>query len=232
MAIELKILTSNSTRPVLDALIPAYEKSTGNKVSLIADSAKAMVERIKGGETGDIVVLGSGALKDLSVAGFVTDAGRRPFARAVVGVGVRSGTPHPDISSLESFKKSLLAAKSIPHTTQGASGMYIPVMLEKIGIAAEMKPKTVTRTGGYIGRVVVSGEAEVALQQIPELMAVPGLDVVGPLPAEVQKVFETSIGLVVQSSNAAAAEALVQFFRDTTHGPLFQSKGLEQAAQQ
>ena len=232
MAIELKILTSNSTRPVLDALIPAYEKSTGNKVSLIADSAKAMVERIKGGETGDIVVLGTGALKDLAATGFVTDASCRPFARAVVGVGVRSGSPHPDISSLEAFKKSLLAAKSIAHTTQGASGMYIPVMLEKIGIAAEMKPKTVTRTGGYIGRVVVSGEAEVALQQIPELMAVPGLDVVGPLPAEVQKVFETSIGLVVQSSNAAAAEALVQFFRDTTYGPLFQSKGLEQAAQQ
>ena len=230
MAIELKILTSNSTRPVLDALIPAYEKSTGNKVSLIADSAKAMVERIKGGETGDIVVLGSGALKDLSVAGFVTDAGRRPFARAVVGVGVRSGTPHPDISSLESFRKSLLAARSIAHTTHGASGMYIPVMLEKLGIAAEMKSKTVTRPGGYIGRIVVSGEADVALQQIPELMAVPGLDVVGPLPAEVQKVFETSIGLVVKSVNAAAAEELIRFFLDTAHGPLFQSKGLEQAA--
>ena len=86
------------------------------------------------------------------------------------------------------------------------------------------------RPGGYIGRVVVTGEADVALQQIPELMAVPGLDVVGPLPAEVQKVFETSIGLVAQSSNAAAAEGLVRFFLDTAHGPLFQSKGLEQAA--
>ena len=230
MATELKILTSNSTRPVLDALIPSYEKSTGNNVSLLADSAKAMIERIKGGETGDIVVLGTGALKDLAAAGFVTEPSRRPFARAVVGVGVRSGTPHPDISSLESFRKSLLAAKSIAHTTHGASGMYIPVMLEKLGIAAEMKSKTVTRPGGYIGRVVVSGEADVALQQIPELMAVPGLDVVGPLPAEVQKVFETSIGLVVKSVNAAAAEELIRFFLDTAHGPLFQSRGLEQAA--
>lgn len=229
MTVALKILTSNSTRPVLDALIPAYEKSTGNKVALTADSAKAMVERIKGGETGDIVVLGTGALKDLAAAGFVTDASRRPFARAVVGVGVCSGTPHPDISSLESFRKSLLAAKSIAHTTQGASGMYIPVMLENIGISAEMKSRTVTRPGGYIGRVVVSGEAEVALQQIPELMAVPGLDVVGPLPAEVQKVFETSVGLVTRSANAAAAESLVRFLLDPAHARLFKGKGLEQA---
>ncbi len=231
MAITLKILTSNSTRPVLDALIPAYEKSSGNKVSLTADSAKAMVARIKEGETGDLVVLGTGALKDLAAAGFVTDASRRPFARAVVGVGVRSGEPQPDISTLEAFKKSLLAAKSIAHTVHGASGMYIPVMLEKIGIAGEMKQKTVTRPGGYIGTVVVSGEADIALQQIPELMAVPGLEVVGPLPAEVQKVFETSIAIAAKSSNAAAAEALVRHLRDAAHARLFESKGLEQVTQ-
>jgi|GEM_PF-2208098 len=100
MAIALKILTSNSTRPVLDALVPAYEKSSGNKVTLSADSAKAMVARIKGGESGDLVVLGTGALQDLAEAGHVTAASRRGFAHAVVGVGVRKGTPHPDISSL------------------------------------------------------------------------------------------------------------------------------------
>ncbi len=227
MAITLKILTSNSTRPVLDALIPDYEKHTGNQVTISADSAKAMVARIKGGETGDLVVLGSGALKGLAEAGFVTDNTRRGFARAVVGVGVRSGAPRPDISSLAAFKQSLLAAKSIAHTVHGASGMYIPVMLEKLGISEQMKARTVTRPGGYIGEVVVAGEAEIALQQIPELMAVPGLDLVGPLPAEVQKVFETSVGLCAASKNTAAAQALIDFIADPKHAALFKTKGLE-----
>ncbi|MBS1219632.1 MAG: hypothetical protein H6R21_2765 [Proteobacteria bacterium] len=224
---ELKILTSNSTLPVLNALIPAYEQATGTKVTLSADSAKAMVTRIRGGETGDVIVLGSGAVKELAAAGFIAAASRRPFARAVVGVGVRSGTPHPDISSVDAFRKTLLAAKSIAHTVHGASGMYIPTLLEKLGIAEQMKPKTVTRPGGYIGKVVVGGEAEIALQQIPELLAVAGLDCVGPLPEAVQKSFETSIALFSASPHAAAAQAMVDFFANPANTPLFRQKGLE-----
>ena len=227
---QIRLLTSNSTRPVLDALLPAYEKISGNQVTVDADSAKAMVARIKNGEIGDLVVLGTGALKDLAEAGYVVPTSRHGFARAVVGVGVRSGAPHPDISSVAAFKQSLLAAKSIAHTVHGASGMYIPVMLEKLGIAEQMKTKTVTRPGGYIGTVVVAGEADIALQQIPELMAVPGLDLVGPLPAEVQKVFETSVGLCTASDNTAAVQALIDFFANPEHTALFKTKGLEQVS--
>ncbi len=230
MAIALKILTSNSTRPVLDALIPAYEKATGNTVAISADSAKAMVARIRGGETGDAVVLGSGALQELVEAGIVTAASRRAFARALVGVGVRSGAPRPDISTPEALRKSLLAAKSIAHTVHGASGMYIPVLLEKLGIAGEMKAKTVTRPGGYIGAVVVAGEADIALQQIPELLAVPGLDLVGPLPDAVQKIFETAAGIFAAAPHAAAAQSMIDFFAAPAHAALFGSKGLEQVA--
>jgi len=109
--------------------------------------------------------------------------------------------------------------------------MYIPVMLEKLGIAEQMKSKTVTRPGGYIGAVVVAGEAEIALQQIPELMAVPGLDLVGPLPTEVQKVFETSVGLCTASKHIAAAQSLIDFFAQPDHAALFKNKGLEQVSQ-
>lgn len=225
----LKILTSNSTRTVLDALIPAYEKTSGNTVTIIADSAKAMVAKIKSGETGDVVILGSGALKELADAGFVADASRRPFARAVVGVGVARGTPHPDISGVDALRRSLLAAKSIAHTVHGASGMYIPLLLDKLGITGEMKAKTVTRPGGYIGTVVVAGEAEIALQQIPELLAVDGLELVGPLPDAVQKTFETSAGIVAASKHADAALAMLDFFAAPEHAALFAGKGLEQA---
>jgi molybdate transport system substrate-binding protein len=224
---EIKILTSNSTLPVLNALIPAYEKSSGNTVAISADSAKAMVARIRGGETGDVLVLGNGAVKELSEAGFINGASRRGFARAVVGVGVRSGTPHPDISSADAFRKTLLAARAIAHTVHGASGMYIPTLLEKLGIAAEMKTKTVTRPGGYIGKVVVAGEADIALQQIPELLAVPGLDCVGPVPDAVQKSFETSIALFSTARDAGAAQAMVDFFASPANTPLFREKGLE-----
>lgn len=228
---EIKILTSNSTLPVLDALIPVYEKSSGNTVTVSADSAKAMVARIRGGESGDVLVLGNGAVKELTEAGFINGATRRGFARAIVGVGVRSGTPHPDISSVDAFRKTLLAARAIAHTVHGASGMYIPTLLEKLGIAAEMKAKTVTRPGGYIGKVVVEGEADIALQQIPELLAVPGLDCVGPVPDAVQKSFETSIALFSNSTQAAAAQVMADFFANPVNTPLFREKGLEHVTQ-
>lgn len=228
---EIKILTSNSTMPVLDALIPVYEKSSGNTVTVSADSAKAMVARIRGGESGDVLVLGNGAVKELTEAGFINGATRRGFARAIVGVGVRSGTPHPDISSVDAFRKTLLAARAIAHTVHGASGMYIPTLLEKLGIAAEMKAKTVTRPGGYIGKVVVEGEADIALQQIPELLAVPGLDCVGPVPDAVQKSFETSIALFSNGTQAAAAQAMADFFANPVNTPLFREKGLEHVTQ-
>ena len=228
---QIKILTSNSTLPVLDALIPVYEKSSGNTVAVSADSAKAMVARIRGGESGDVLVLGNGAVKELTEAGFINGATRRGFARAIVGVGVRSGTPHPDISSVDAFRKTLLAARAIAHTVHGASGMYIPTLLEKLGIAAEMKAKTVTRPGGYIGKVVVEGEADIALQQIPELLAVPGLDCVGPVPDAVQKSFETSIALFSNGTQAAAAQAMADFFANPVNTPLFREKGLEHVTQ-
>ncbi len=228
---QIKILTSNSTLPVLNALIPAYEKSSGNTVTISADSAKAMVARIRGGETGDVLVLGNGAVKELTEAGFINGATRRGFARAIVGVGVRSGTPHPDISSVDAFRKTLLAARAIAHTVHGASGMYIPALIEKLGITAEMKAKTVTRPGGYIGKVVVAGEADIALQQIPELLAVPGLDCVGPVPDAVQKSFETSIALFSSSTQAAAAQAMADFFANPVNTPLFREKGLEHVTQ-
>ena len=228
---QIKILTSNSTLPVLDALIPVYEKSSGNTVAVSADSAKAMVARIRGGESGDVLVLGNGAVKELTEAGFINGATRRGFARAIVGVGVRSGTPHPDISSVDAFRTTLLAARAIAHTVHGASGMYIPTLLEKLGIAAEMKAKTVTRPGGYIGKVVVEGEADIALQQIPELLAVPGLDCVGPVPDAVQKSFETSIALFSNGTQAAAAQAMADFFANPVNTPLFREKGLEHVTQ-
>jgi molybdate transport system substrate-binding protein len=223
----VKILTSHSSFSVLDGLAPAYEQASGQAVAIEADSAKTMLARIKGGESGDIVILGKAMVEELVGLGIA--AGPRPFSRARVGVAVRAGAPRPDISSVESFTRSMLAAKSIAHTVNGASGLYVPVLMERLGIAAQMKPKTVTRPGGYIARVVAAGEAEIAIQQIVELLAVPGVDVVGPLPDEIQKVFETSAAVFAASRRESDAQALFTFLLAPAQAGVFREKGLELA---
>jgi molybdate transport system substrate-binding protein len=226
----LSILTSNSSLTVLDGLAPRYERATGRCYTVQADSAKTMLERIKGGETADIVILGTAVIGDLAQAGIVRPGSRRPFARAKVGVAVRAGAPKPDISTVEALKRALLNAKSIAHTVHGASGMYVPVLLERLGIAEQVRHKIVTRPGGYIGRVVAAGEAEIAVQQIVELLAVPGVDLVGPLPDPVQKVFETSAAVFTASAQPEEAESLLRYFTAPEAAGVFTDKGLESAA--
>ena len=225
----IRILTSNSTLSVLEALVPGFERAGGGPCEIAYDSAIKMLARIKGGETGDVLVFHSGAFDELAPLKTIVAGSRRPFALSRVGVAVRSGAPRPDISSVEAFRSAMLPARSIAHTVHGASGMYIPVLMERLGIAAQMKPKTVTRPGGYIGGVVASGEAEIALQQIVELLAVPGIDLVGPLPDALQKVFETSAGIFSASKQPQAAEALLRYLLAPGAASVFREKGLEQA---
>lgn len=228
---EIRILTSNSSLTVLDALAPAFERASGRRYAVEFDSARTMLARIKGGETGDVVILGAAVIGELEKLGIVAAGTARPFARARVGVAVRAGAPKPDISSVEAFKRAMLDAKSIAHTVHGASGMYVPVLLERLGIADEVRHKIVTRPGGYIGKVVAAGEAEIAVQQIVELLAVPGVDLVGPLPDEIQKVFETAAGILAASTQPEAAEALLRFLTAPAAAAVFKEKGLEAASQ-
>jgi molybdate transport system substrate-binding protein len=228
-AAEIGVLTSNSSRTVLDALAPAFERASGLRCAVRFDSAKSMLARIEGGETGDIVILGAAVLEDLEKLGTIRAGSRRLFARSRVGVAVREGAPKPDISTVEAFKRALLDAKSVAHTVHGASGMYVPILLERLGIAAQVKPKTVTRPGGYIGGVVASGEAEMAVQQIVELKAVPGIDIVGPLPDEIQQVIETAAGIFTASAQPDAAEELIRFLLAPAAARVFEEVGLEQA---
>jgi molybdate transport system substrate-binding protein len=224
----LRIRTSHSSFSVLMALVPAFEQSTGIEVAIEADSAQTMLARLKGGESGDIVILGDAMVEELQALGIAAPRAY-PFARARVGVAVKAGAPRPDISTVEAFKRSMLAARSIAHTVNGASGRYVPVLMERLGIAAAMKAKTVTRPGGYIARVVAAGEAEIAIQQIVELMAVPGVDLVGPLPDEIQKTFTTLAAVMCASTRAAEAESLLGFLTAPGNAETFRAKGLELA---
>ena len=230
MNTEITLRTSNSTRPVLDLLVPEFERSTGHKVTLILDTAKNSLARIRAGERADAAVLLGTSVDELTAMGVLDKKSTQPFARSTIGIGVLKGAPKPDISTVEAFKRTLLDAKSIAHTVHGPSGAYFPGLIERLGIADQVKPKTVTRPGGYIGVVVIAGEAEMAFQQICELLAVPGIEVVGPIPKEIQDNFDSKAAIFAESKNQAAARELLAFFARREHAAKFTAAGLEQLA--
>lgn len=227
-ATTISLRTSNSTRPVLDLLLPEFERASGHKIELQLDTAKNSLARIEAGERGDVAVLLGTSIDKLAGAGILDAGSVRPFARSTIGMAVLKGAPKPDISTVEAFKRTLLNAKSIAHTVHGPSGSYFPGLIERLGIAAQVKPKTVTRPGGYIGVVVAAGEAEMAFQQICELLAVPGLDIIGPIPEEIQYNFDSKAAIFAESKNQTAAQELLRYFAQPAHAATFRAAGLEQ----
>ena len=225
---NIRVVTSNATHALLAALVRSFEGAEPQyAISLEADSASSMLARIRNGEHADVAVLNSPHVEALAAAGILDERTRRRFTRSRIGVAVRAGAPHPDISSVEAFRQMLLDAHSIAHTVHGASGMYVPKMVERLGLSAEVGPKTVTRPGGLIGKVVAAGEAEVAIQQISELLAVEGIEIVGPLPAEIQMTFDSAVALFTDAANGDGAGNLLRFFWSSEVAPLFDKHGLE-----
>lgn len=225
----IALLASNSTHGVLDELVPAFERASRHSVSVSYDPAKIMLERIGAGESGDVAILGQQAIDALAENGTIVPDSRRTLARCGIGIAVRSGAAKPDVSSVEAFKRALLAARSIAHTTSGASGIHFSALVERLGIEREVNAKAVRDAGGLIGTLVAKGEAELAIQQIPELMAVPGIDVVGPLPQELQAISVVTVGIFARSHHAAVAQSLIDFLALPSSARVFRTKGLEPA---
>ena len=230
MARTLKILSSNSIRAVMGELVPQFERANGISLSVSYDPAKVMLARIENGETGDLAITGSGAIDELVKKGKILAASRRVLARCRVGVAVRGGAPKPDIGSVESLKRMLLAAKSIAYTQEGASGVHFSGLIERMGIAREVQAKAVRQPGGLIGELVAAGRAEVAIQQVPELLAVPGIELVGPLPDAIQLVTVTCAGIFAGAQQAQAAQSFIEFLSTPAAMRAMQSRGLEPAA--
>jgi molybdate transport system substrate-binding protein len=225
---NLHVLTSNSTKPVIEALITQFAQETQQTVTIAADSAKNMLDRISNGEAGDVVVLGSGIINELANQKVILNHPMH-FATAFIGIGIKKGAPLPDITTEAALRQTLLNSRSIAHTLYGASGQYIPTLLKRLGITEDMKHKTVTRPGGYIGSVVVTGEAELALQQLPELLAVPDLEVIGLIPDSLQKPLLTSAGVLSRSEKVTEALAFISYMSHPQHATSFQKNGLLQA---
>jgi molybdate transport system substrate-binding protein len=226
----IKLFVSNSMRGVMDELLPQFEHASGNKVEISYDPAKLMMERIRRGEAADLVIIGGSAVEELEKTGKIAAGSRRVISSCGVGIAVKAGAPKPDIGSVDSFKRALLAARSVAYTEHGASGIYFSGLIEKLGIAAEVKAKAARQAGGLVGEIVAAGKAELAVQQIPELMVVKGVDFVGPLPKEIQQTTVSSIGIFAGSRVPKEARALYDFLTTADAGRVIKAKGHEPAS--
>jgi len=221
------VLTSNGQRGVMAELAPRFERVTGHRITASYDPGQIMMRRIDAGETADVVILGGSALSELARKGKIVSGSERRFSSCGIGVAVAVGLVKPDVASVEAFKRALLRAKSIAYTTEGASGIHFSGLIERLGVTKEVQAKAVRQPGGLVGELVAAGRAELAIQQIPELLAVPGIQYVGPLPQELQKVTISSAGLFAGSKEPAAARAFLDFLFTPESAQVVQAKGHE-----
>src|ERR1700704_3739524 len=205
----MKALCTNGVKSVMLDLVPAFERASGSKIAITWGSANGLLKELESGAAGDLAILTAEAIDDLTKHGRVVAGSRVDLARSGIGVAVRKGAKRPDIASPEALKRALLAAKSVAHSKSGMSGIYFPTVLARLGIADVMKPKIVIPDPGTpVGEVVATGEAEIGIQQISELLPVAGIEIVGPLPDALQKITTFSGGVLTAAKEPNVAAAL------------------------
>ena len=223
---EIRVMLSAAFKEAYLELVPQFERASGHKVENLWVPSVQMMARLKGGETVDLVILSAASLDELRKAGFISD--RTDLARSGIGIAVKSGARKPDISSGEAVKRAVLAARGVAYST-GPSGIYLMELFKRMGIAEGIKSKVKQVQGEPAGGVVARGEAEIAFQQVSELLPVPGIDFVGPLPADIQQITVFSAGLHVAAKQPDAARALVKFLTAPAAAPVIRKKGMEPA---
>jgi len=231
-AAEIKALISTALKAPFEEIAAQFEKATGHNVSAAYGPTGGLAKRIADGEAADMVVLGS-QTSELMQQGKLAAGSNTDIARGMIGAGVMKGAPKPDISSEAAFKAALLSAKSIAVTdpaSGGGSGVYFGKLFEQMGLAQSLKPKLKLAAGGpngYAATFVARGEAEFALQPIPELMAVPGIEVVGPLPGAFQNVTTYTASIPTSAKEADAAKALIKILAAPSSAAIYRARGLE-----
>ena len=234
-AAEIKVMISGGLTAAYRELVPRFEHATENKVVTASGPSmgttyNAIPVRLARGEEADVLIMVGYALGDLARQGKVDAATRVDVARSPIGIAVRSGTPKPDISTVDALRRTLLAARSVAYS-DSASGVYVGTeMFEKLGILAEMKPKSRMIPADPVASVVARGEAELGFQQISELLPVAGVDVVGPLPDGAQEITVFSAGLVAGAKEREAGLALIRFLGSAEAAPVIEKTGLEPMA--
>jgi molybdate transport system substrate-binding protein len=232
---ELKVLSAGAMRAALQELAPAFEAASGNKLKIEYAIAGDIEKKVAAGDEIDVAILTKSRVDKLVQEAKIVGGSAQTLARAQIGLAAKKGAAKPDISSVEAFKKAVLDAKSVAYAdpSGATSGQYLAQAFEKLGISAELKPKTRLVSAGagqgpLVGETVAHGEAEIGIQPITELMEVQGIDVVGPLPAELQSPDLVYVaGAPHLSGQPIAAKALIDYLADPKAAAVYKAKGLQ-----
>jgi molybdate transport system substrate-binding protein len=232
LADDVRVMISGAFFSAYNELAPAFERESGNHLITLRGSSMgttpdAIPARLRRGEDADVVIVARSALDDFAAKGFVRADSKTDLARSVIGIAVRAGAAAPDISTAAALKKALLQAKSIAYS-DSASGVYVSnELFRNLGIAELVAPKAQKIEATPVGEIVAVGKAELGFQQMSELLPVRGITVVGPLPAEVQRVTVFSAGIATRSRSPAAARVLIQALSSPKAYSVMKTKGLE-----
>jgi molybdate transport system substrate-binding protein len=227
-AAELKVWTSRAIATVLTEIGPQFERATGHKLIISSDLPPAFVRRANAGEPFDILISGSSPVDEWIKDGKLIAETRTDIARSGIGVEVRAGARKPNISSVEAFKRALLDAKSIAYLRVG-SGIYVDGLLERLGIAEAIKSKVTRPESDMVSELVAKGQVELGLVVITQILTTPGVELVGPLPLEIQSYIVFTAGVSAKSTAPDAARQLIKFLTGPSAIPVIRAQGMEPA---
>jgi molybdate transport system substrate-binding protein len=228
---EIKVFSTIAVRGAVEALVPRFEQATGCTFAITFATAPMLVKRVEAGETADLLILSQAGIDALAKAGKLAPGSQVTLASSATAIAVKAGAPKPDISTPEALKQTLLDVEAIAYTDPaagGASGVYFAKLLERMGVAEAMKPKTkYPPAGGFSANLLITGEAELAVQQKPELLHVAGAEVIGLLPGDLNVITEFAVAMMAGCKNGEAAGVLIKSLRSSEAVAMFRAKGLD-----
>ena len=225
----ITIMSGLATRGAFDLLLPDFERASGIKTEVQWNPTTVIMKAIAAGERADVVVLTDKAIGELAAQGAVAGESRVDLADAILGLGVPRGAPKPDISTTDAFRQALLAARSVAYSRAGASGIYFETVIERLGIADKVRARATVIPAGFTAERLVSGEADLAVQQISELLTVDGVDIVGPFPPELQVATRFTAAIFRDCRNPEGAAALLKLLSSVASKRVYDATGLRAA---
>jgi molybdate transport system substrate-binding protein len=223
---ELRIFGSRVTRMIVEEIGPQFERATGHHLVVVSDVAAVMKRRIEAGEPLDLAVLVNFQADEMIKKGKLASDTRADIMKAGIGVAVRRGAPIPDISTVEAFRQTLLAAKSIIYLEEGASTIYLDGLFARMGLTEQLRAKTVRPETESVSESVASGDVELGMIVIPNIISVPGAQLVGPLPEEIQSYIVFTAAVAANSPNQQAARDLIAFLKSPAAIAAIKAKGM------
>jgi molybdate transport system substrate-binding protein len=227
MAAEVKVLAGAALRGAFDELVPKFEAATKHKLVIDFGATGTFKSKVEAGEAVDLVIIGAEGVDDLIKQGKIAADTRVEIARVGIGMAVRAGAAKPDISTVDAFKDALRNAKSITYTPEGAAGAHVTKVLDQLGIAEQLKPKTKANAPDRVPQAVAEGEAELAIASSPTLVAAKGVDFVGLLPSDLQSYFINTAGIVNAAKQPEAAKEFVKYLTTPEAAAVIKAKGME-----